>query len=161
MGWSLLGDVETGWFAKLAHGVEDAGRWVGNTLSGGSAGDRFYDGMARHADHVVSNINQQAIDHAAAHGATPQQALQAGSDVMEKIAMPQNVSDYVQLGSAGVQTATNTVSETVSNLIPSPDLGGLIAAGLVAGGALIACEMCSGPSSTPAVSRRHYEHSYA
>lgn len=151
----ILGDVNDGWFAKLANGVEGAGRWVGNNVFGGSAGDNFYNNMGRQADGVVNNINQNAINQAAANGANPQQALQAGSNAMDKLVNPSTPSDFVQLGGAGAQTATNTVVDTVQQAL-TPDLSGLIMGALAIGGTLVACEMCSKPAPTPTVRRERH-----
>ncbi len=154
---NLLGDVNDGWFAKLAHGVEDVGRGVGNFFTGGSGGDTFYNNMGNQANQVVSNINQNAINQATAAGATPHQALNAGSAAMDRLTNPQNASDLLNLTGAGAQTAGNTVADTVGNLMPSPDLGGLMMGALAVGGTLLACEMFSSSPSTPASSRNERE----
>jgi hypothetical protein len=114
--------------------------------------------MGRQAETVVTGINQRTIDNAVANGATQQQALQQGSAAMDRLANPQNASDLLNLGGAGAQTAGNTVLDT---LTPSFDLSGILIGALAIGGTLVACEMCSGPSSTPTVRRNRREPSYA
>ena len=152
----ILGDVNDGWFAQLAHGVENGGRWVGNLVTGGSGGDTFYNNMGNQANTVVSNINQNAINAATANGATPHQALNAGSNAMEPLINP-TVSDLPNLVATGGQVATNTVAETVGNAL-APDFSSLLIGGAIAGGAILLGNLMS--PRTPAVSHGRASLSY-
>lgn len=136
---SILGHPTNGWFAKLAHGVESVGRFFG--LGG------VYNRMETHAGRYAGNVNQAAIQHATQSNATQQQALQAGSAAMDRLANPASMGDIAQLTGAGGQVATQATGEAIRDTL-NPFAGidwGMLA--LIGGG--IAAAAIAVPSLLP------------
>ncbi len=99
---SILGNVNDGWFAQLAHGIESVGRSMLNLISCGNGwGDKLYDNMATAATAHVETINQKAITQALRRSATKQQAIAAGSSAMERLINPNRAKEVAELFSAG------------------------------------------------------------
>lgn len=119
----IFGNVSNGWFAQVSQRIENAGRWVGNTVFGGNAGDNFYNGMSQHAQQHVSTINQQTITTATNNGATPQQAINAGSAAMNSLVHPGSVPEVGTLISGGGQVAASTIVEPAG---PRPASSGIM-----------------------------------
>ncbi len=116
MGFDILGDVNTGWFAQLAHGCESVGRSCLNGISGsGRWGDAFYGTMEQQANNYVQGVNNAVIQQQVQNGATQMQALNAASAEMSRLANPQNLSDLGNLTGAGLSVSGSTVKQTIAN----------------------------------------------
>lgn len=149
MGDGILGNVNDGWFAQLAHGCENVGRFFG--LGG------LYDNMGAAAERQITQINDNNINQALAQGQSPMQALQTANGILERNYIhPQGIGDLGPLVSTGWSTMREGVAHTVN-----PDgLGALmpllVGAGVLGAGYLAANAM--GGSGEPArPSRRERE----
>ena len=125
---SILGDVETGWFASVAHGCRAVSRTVLNGVSCGQQwGDRLYSSIEAAAEGHVGGINEQTIHEAAAQGATLQQALAAGSAALEKVAQPSDVVDVATLAAHGTGVIGRMLSDAAFPAQSSMDVLGSLA----------------------------------
>ena len=116
---AFLGDVETGWFANLARGCRAAGQGTLNVVSCGHKwGDRLYSQLDADANEHVSRVNDAAISHALANGASRHQAFAAGSAAMETIAVPTDAKESLKLASRGDEIVSKTLKYE-----PIKDLG--------------------------------------
>ncbi len=141
---TLLGNVENGWFAQLAHGCEWAGRNTLNAVSlGGHWGDKLYGEMHKVVDAHVTTLNQQAIDQALQQGCTQHQALSSASAAMENIADPKTVVDLTKLFSVGATACLETGKNLVVEALTPDLLGALAPLGIglaVLGGAYLSAD---------------------
>jgi hypothetical protein len=146
MGDGILGNVNDGWFAQLAHGCENVGRFFGL--------GRVYDNMGVAAERHITQVNQDAINRALAQGQTPMQALQTANGMLERDYIhPQGIGDLGPLTSAGFSTMREGVSTTINPdglgaLMPLLVGAGVLGAGFLAANAL------GGSGETPRPSRR-------
>lgn len=157
----ILGNVENGWFAQLAHGCEWASRGTLNFVSCGNQwGDHVYGTMHDAANAHVGAINQQAINDAMARGQTQIQALNTASAKMDGIADPKTFEQGGELLSAGTAVSGQTVSAVgtdMMNAIKSfmtPDYMPLVIGAGVLGTAFAAASVLGAPAKPAATPRK-------
>jgi hypothetical protein len=130
---SILGSVETGWFAQLCRGCERISRRILNSVSGEAEwGDTLYAGMDKAADAHVQSVYAEAVARALEEGASRSEAFAAGRAALETIGDPSTLGEVGALAGTGTAIAAKTAGE----LAASPGiLGGL--APLLAGAAVL------------------------
>lgn len=135
MSAGILGDVNDGWFAKLAHGCEWMTKTALNAISCGARwGDSYYAHLGQAADAHAASLNERTVALALANGTTNQQALSGGSAAMERLANPANATELAQLVRAGSTAALEGIRSSVTPA--PPDFLGLLMPLLIGVGAL-------------------------
>lgn len=151
----LLGNVENGWFAQLAHGCQALSQGTLNLVSCGNQwGDKFYGQMENAANQYVAGVNEHAIQKAITEGATQHQALSAGTAALEKVAQPANVGELLNLAGAGVKVSADTVGSSAKEVFNAANppasfeaLTPLLAGLGILGGAYVVTNLCcNGPA---------------
>ena len=113
----ILGNVETGWFAQVAHACQAVSQASLNFVScGWRWGANLYNNIEAGANTYIAGVNERAVNQALANGATQHQALSAGSANLEAIADPKTIEDLANLASHG----TAVIGETVKNAVTLP-----------------------------------------
>ena len=137
---SILGNVETGWFATLAHGCQSLCQGSLNLVSGsGRWGDKFYGTMERVAVEHIEQISNNAVTTAKAAGATDIGALQSANQTLEGIANPHSLSEFGGLLQSGLTITRDTIVQSVQT---TPDLLGALMPIIIGAGVLGTLYVC-------------------